>query len=80
VAKPIRIPLSRIRFAERQVPCGLNNLRVNSFWFDMLYTTVDYDPIKVRVREDGDFDLVDGRHRWVAALGAGRQDILAELE
>jgi ParB-like chromosome segregation protein Spo0J len=46
----------------------------------MLYTTVDYDPIKVRVREDGDFDLIDGRHRWVAALGAGRQDILAELE
>jgi hypothetical protein len=80
VAKPIRIPLSEIRFAERQVPSGLNYLRLGSMWERMLYTTEDLKPIVVKPRSDGAYDLVDGRHRWVAALGAGRQDILAELE
>lgn len=80
MAKPIRIPLAKIRFAERQVPSGLNNLRLSAMWATMLYTTEDLKPIIVKPRSDGDYDLIDGRHRWVAAFGAGRQDILAKLQ
>jgi hypothetical protein len=75
-----RVLLSRVRFADRQVPCGLSVLRVLSMWEQMAHTTRDLEPILVRARPDGDWDLVDGRHRWTACLGAGRQDILARQE
>jgi hypothetical protein len=75
-----RITLGRVRFADKQVTSGLNLLRLTSMWEQMLYTTEDLEPILVRQRPDGDYDLIDGRHRWTSCLGAGRQDILARLE
>jgi hypothetical protein len=43
-------------------------------------STEDHKPVTVRPLPGGAWRLIDGRHRLVAALIAGRPDVLAELE
>ena len=71
-----RVPLDEIR-VRKPVPCGMDPYTLMSLVPLMRTTTEDHEPVLVRRDGDG-WRLMDGRHRFVAALIAGRQDILAE--
>jgi len=73
-----RIPLEDIRVL-KPVPCGMDPYVLMGLVPLMRTTTEDHDPVQVR-RDGEGWRLVDGRHRFVAALIAGRQDILAEQD
>jgi hypothetical protein len=73
-----RIPLDDIKVL-KPVPCGMDPYVLMSLVPLMRTTTEDHEPVLVRREGDG-WRLVDGRHRWVAALMGGRQDILARDE
>jgi len=73
-----RIRLEDIRVL-KPVPCGMDPYTLMSLVPLMRTTTEDHPPVLVRRDGDG-WRLLDGRHRFVAALMGGRQDILAEEE
>lgn len=70
----------RVRLEDLRVganpPAGMNALLLLHLAYEPRATTVDHDPIVVEV-EPGGFRVTDGRHRAVAALIAGRPDVLA---
>ena len=76
--KPRRIPLHKIRLL-KPVPCGMDPYVLMSLVPLMRKTTEDHEPVLVR-RERGGWRLLDGRHRFFAAVIGGRQDILAVEE
>jgi hypothetical protein len=78
VVTTFRIPLEDIR-VRKPVPCGMDPYTLMSLVPLMRTTTEDHEPVLVRRDGDG-WRLMDGRHRFVAALIGGRQDILAEQD
>jgi len=58
-------------------PAGMNPLLLMHFAYYLRSTTVDLEPIQVTQEPDGSWRVHDGRHRAVAALVAGRPDVLA---
>ena len=73
-----RIRIEDIRVL-KPVPCGMDPYVLLGLVTLMRTTTEDHPPVLVRRDGDG-WRLLDGRHRFVAALMAGRQDILAGEE
>jgi hypothetical protein len=59
------------------LPAGMDVLTLFSLAALLHKTTEDPEPVSVR-REDSHWRITDGRHRAIAALIAGRTDVLAE--
>lgn len=73
----MRIPVSRLLF-KPNIPAGMNPLVLMSLTYMLRSTDQDPDPITVTV--DGDnYRVQDGRHRAMAAIIAGRPDVLANI-
>lgn len=71
----IRVPLDALRFPA-PVVAGMNYLLIGSLAY--LMRSSNEDPPAVTVaKEPGGWRIVDGRHRAVAAMIAGRRDVLA---
>lgn len=60
------------------VPAGMNPLVIMSLTYMMRGTHNDPPPIQVR-KEGRLWRIIDGRHRYFAAVIAGRHNILAEV-
>jgi hypothetical protein len=61
------------------VPAGMNVLVLMSLAYKMRGTSDDAEPIQVFRTKSGPYRIYDGRHRAVAALIAGRPDVLCRL-
>ena len=73
-----RAPIKDIKL-RKPVPCGMDIYTLASLVPLMRTTTEDHEP--VLVRDEGDsWRLMDGRHRFFAAVIGGRTDILAVAE
>jgi hypothetical protein len=58
------------------VSAGMNPLVLMSLTFRLRTTTDDPEPVVVRPHPQGGLLVVDGRHRFLAAVVAGRPDVL----
>lgn len=74
----MRIRIEDLRFGPNP-PGGMNPYVLMSLAYQMRSTTNDPEPILVTEEPDGSYRVTDGRHRAVAALVAGRPDVLATL-
>jgi hypothetical protein len=74
----VRIPLDRL-VLKPNVSAGANILVVASLAHMLRSTTGDPPPITVRAEGDL-YRILDGRHRFLAAVMAGRADVLAQLD
>lgn len=73
------VPIDRLVLKE-PVPAGLDPYRLLSLVPLLRDSTKDHDPILIRPLRSGFFRIVDGRHRVIAAVMAGRTHVLAELD
>jgi hypothetical protein len=73
--------MTRIRLEElcmgANPPAGMNPLVLMSLAYDLRSSTEDPEPVAVRRIGSAMWRIHDGRHRMVAALIAGRPDVLA---
>lgn len=74
----LRIPVDRLLF-KPNAPCGMNPLVLMSLTYMLRSNVVDPEPIVVRV-EGEYYRIMDGRHRAMGAIVAGRPDVLATIE
>lgn len=70
-----RVPVEDLRFG-RNPPAGMNVLVLMSLAYRLRSTAEDPEPVQVTRDGDG-WRVHDGRHRAVAALIAGRPDVLS---
>lgn len=77
----IRVPIDRLRF-KAPITAGMNPFTLFGLVPLLRNTALDHDPILVSraCPECGDRVVLDGRHRWIASVIAGRADVLAEEE
>lgn len=71
-----RVRIEDLRFGSNP-PAGMNPFVLMSLAYQMRASTKDPAPIEVTEEPDGTYRVSDGRHRVVAALIAGRPDVLA---
>jgi hypothetical protein len=74
LARSFRVRIEDLRFGENP-PSGMNPLVLMSLAYMLRATTEDPEPVQVTPDGDG-WRIHDGRHRAVAALIAGRSDVL----
>lgn len=72
------MPIDRLLLG-RNPPAGMNALLLMHLVYDLRSTAEDHDPIIV-TPDLQYWRITDGRHRAMAALIAGRPDVLAVLE
>lgn len=70
----LRVRIEDLRFGANP-PAGMNVLVLMSLAYLLKSTTEDPEPVIVEAEDNG-FRISDGRHRAVAALIAGRPDVL----
>jgi hypothetical protein len=75
----MRLPLS-VLLLKDNVSVGASPFVLLSLAHMYRTTTHDADPIEVRDLGGGYWRILDGRHRFIASVVAGRHDILAEVE
>lgn len=73
-----RVRLERLLF-KPNAPAGMNPLVVMSLAYMLRSNVNDPDPV-VLAPEGDNYRILDGRHRAVAAMIAGRSDVLAIIE
>jgi hypothetical protein len=73
------IPINRLIFPE-PVSAGMNPYVLMAMAYEYRATNEHRKPIKVRDERNGYYSLVDGRHRVVASMMAGRKTVLAKVE
>lgn len=74
----MRIRIENLLF-KPNAPAGMNPLVLMSLVY-FLRSNVE-DPAPIVVKQDGDnYRILDGRHRAMAAIIAGRPDVLAIVE
>lgn len=78
IMNTLRIPVDRLLF-KPNAPCGMNPLVLMSLTYMLRSNVVDPEPIVVRV-EGEYYRIMDGRHRAMGAIVAGRPDVLATIE
>lgn len=78
VSDPRRIRVDQI-LLPKPVPAGLNAYVLMSLAYLFRATSEDVEPITV-AREGRLYRVVDGRHRYLASVIAGRSRVLAEIE
>lgn len=71
----MRIRVERLLF-KPNAPAGMNPLVLMSLVYMLRSSTKDPEPIVVRA-EGENYRILDGRHRAMAAIIAGRQNVLA---
>jgi hypothetical protein len=69
------IRIEDLRFGPNP-PAGLNPLKLMALAYQLAATTEELEPVEVTRDIDG-WRIHDGRHRAVAAMIAGRPDVLA---
>lgn len=74
----VRIPIEKLLW-KPNMPAGLNPFVLMSIAYVLRSSVDDVEPIVVKP-EGENFRIMDGRHRAVAAMIAGRSDVLAEVE
>lgn len=75
----MRLPLSCLVLKDN-VPAGANILVIASLVLMYRSSTEDAPPVEVRDLGNGFWRVLDGRHRFMSSVIAGRHDILCELE
>jgi hypothetical protein len=75
----VRVPLSRLLLKDN-IPAGMNFMLLGAFAIRYRSSSEDLDPALIREAGDGLYRILDGRHRFVASLIAGRPDLLCALE
>jgi hypothetical protein len=75
----VRIPLDRL-LLKPNIPAGASAYVLASLVLLYRNTTDDAPPVEVRDLGNGYWLVLDGRHRFLASVIAGRSDILAEPE
>lgn len=77
----IRVPVEKLRF-KAPIAAGMNAFTLMGMVPLLRNTSEDHDPILVSPAcpTCGDRIVLDGRHRWIANVVAGRPDVLAEEE
>lgn len=75
----MRVPLSRLLIKDN-VPAGANFLVIATLVLKYRTTSEDADPALVRYEGAGLWRILDGRHRFMASIIAGRCDLLCEPE
>jgi hypothetical protein len=75
----VRVPISRLVLKDN-VPAGANLLIIASLAYMYRSTTDDAPPAEVRYLTSGYWLVLDGRHRYLASVIAGRPDLLCEAE
>lgn len=73
---PFRARIEELRLGPN-VPAGCNLLVLASLAHMLRGTNEDPPPIAVTAEPDGTWRIADGRHRVLAAIVAGRPDVLA---
>jgi hypothetical protein len=72
---PVRIRVEHLRI-KANVTAGMNYLRIGALAYQLRGTTEEPEP-PIEVVPDGDgWRIDDGRHRYFAAVIAGRPDVL----
>jgi len=71
----MRVRVDRLLFGPNPSG-GMNPFVLMSLAYLMLSTSEDPDPVEVTREPDGNWRVHDGRHRVVAAMLAGRRDVL----
>jgi hypothetical protein len=77
------VKLKRIRIdkclLKPNIPAGMNHLVIMSLVY--FYKTSDDHTHPITVRKEGKhYRIMDGRHRWMASVIAGRRKVLAQIE
>jgi hypothetical protein len=78
VAEPFRVRVEDIHL-KANVPAGMCPFTLLGLVRRLRDTAQDWDPVLVR-RDGRLWELLDGRHRWMASVIAGRPDVLAVEE
>lgn len=75
----IRVPVEKLRF-KTPIAAGLNPFTLLGLVPALRNRNEDHAPILVSppCPTCGDRVVLDGRHRWIASVMAGRADILAQ--
>jgi hypothetical protein len=76
LSRTFRVRVEQLRFGPNPT-AGMNPMVLMHFAYYMRASTIDLEPIQV-TREFGGWRIHDGRHRALAAMIAGRPDVLAE--
>jgi hypothetical protein len=71
-----RVPVSRLLLLPN-IPAGMDFGVIGGLLKRMRTTADDWDPILVRPEPGELWRVIDGRHRYFAAVIAGRPDVLA---
>ena len=81
MAQLIRMPIEKLRFKD-PITAGLNPYNLLGLVPLLRNTAEDHDPILIAppCPGCGVAVVLDGRHRWIASVIAGRHDVLAEIE
>jgi hypothetical protein len=75
----VRVPISRLVLKDN-IPAGASVYVLASLVLLYRHTTDDAPPVEVCDLGNGYWRVLDGRHRYLASVIAGRPDLLAELE
>lgn len=77
-ADPVRVPIDRLRFKD-PIPAGMNGYQLLGLVPLLKGSNEDYDPIEIDrpCPACSTATVLDGRHRWIASVIAGRPDVLA---
>jgi len=75
----VRIRVEHLNFPQNVV-AGCNYLVIASLTYLMRGSNEDPPPVPVRDEGGGRYSISDGRHRVIAAIIAGRPDVLCEIE
>jgi hypothetical protein len=75
----VRIPLDRL-LLKPNIPAGASVLVISSLVLLYRNSGEDTEPILVREAGEGLYRILDGRHRFMASVIAGRTTVLATLE
>lgn len=74
-----RVPVSQL-LIKPNIPAGMDLAVLGGLVALMRKTSEDPPPIEVRRVSDGVWLVLEGRHRYFAAVIAGRADVLAKEE
>lgn len=78
MAEPFYVRVDSLLYPD-PVAAGMNVLVVNSLIYLFKGTNEDVEPITIRREGESFYRIVDGRHRAVASMMAGRKTVLAEM-
>jgi uncharacterized ParB-like nuclease family protein len=78
VSDAFYVKLDSLLFGE-PVAAGMNPLVIMSLTYLFRGTNENVEPITIRREGESFYRIVDGRHRAVASMIAGRKTVLAEM-